>query len=167
MIKEEIRKLIQKATGLSQEEIQVERPENEAHGDYSTNVALQLKREPEEIVRKVKSDLGEEAKASSSPFAIAWVFERIEAVKPGFINFFISKEYLQKQVKEILKQGEDYGKVHPVKSAKSGAKQFNRVNLEFISANPTGQLHLGHGRGAFWGDILANLLERAGYKIAV
>ena len=166
MIKEEIRKLIQKATGLSQEEIQVERPENEAHGDYSTNVALQLKREPEEIVRKVKSDLGEEAKASSSPFAIAWVFERIEAVKPGFINFFISKEYLQKQVKEILKQGEDYGKVHPVKSAKGGAKQFNRVNLEFISANPTGQLHLGHGRGAFWGDILANLLERAGYKIA-
>ena len=141
MIRQEIINLIQKATGKPKEEIQVERPENEVYGDYSTNIALQLKKDPAEIVKKIKPDL----------------FEKIEIAKPGFINFFLSKEYLQKQVGEILKQGERFGQL------KIGKKQ--KTNIEFISANPTGPLHLGHGRGAFFGDTLANVLEKAGYKV--
>ncbi|PIR71855.1 MAG: arginine--tRNA ligase, partial [Candidatus Nealsonbacteria bacterium CG10_big_fil_rev_8_21_14_0_10_37_25] len=90
MIRQEIINLIQKATGKPKEEIQVEKPENEVYGDYSTNIALQLKKDPAKIVKKIKPDL----------------FEKIEVAKPGFINFFLLKEYLQKQVAEILKQGE-------------------------------------------------------------
>ncbi len=96
MTRQEIIKLIQKATGEKSEKIKVERPGDASHGDYSTNVALQLKRNPAEIVKKLKV---EEDKSSSSPFAISRVsdmFEKVEVAEPGFINFFLSKEYLQK-----------------------------------------------------------------------
>jgi len=135
MIRQEIIKLIQKATGRPPEEIRVERPEEETHGDYSTNIALQLKKSPEEIVKKLKSDL----------------FGKIELAGPGFINFFISKEYLQKQVQK-LPERINIGK-------------GEKVNIEFISANPAGELHIGNGRNAFAGDVLANVLEKAGYKV--
>lgn len=141
MVRQEIIKLIKKATGKSQKAIQVEHPEEKSHGDYSTNIALQLKKNPSEIAKKLKSDL----------------FEKVEVAGPGFINFFISKEYLQKQIREILKEKDKFGQL------KIGKNQ--KVNIEFISANPTGPLHLGHGRGAFYGDTLANVFQKAGYKI--
>ena len=141
MIRQEIINLIQKATGKPKEEIQVEKPENEVYGDYSTNIALQLKKDPAKIVKKIKPDL----------------FEKIEVAKPGFINFFLSKEYLQKQVGEILRQKERFGQL------KIGGNK--KTQVEFISANPTGPLHIGNGRGAFFGDTLANVLEKAGYKV--
>jgi len=141
MIRQEIIKLIQKAVGKSPAEISVKHPEEKAHGDYSTNIALQLKKDPNEIVEKLKSDL----------------FEKVEVAEPGFINFFLSREYLQKQVKEVLKQKEKFGQLKPGKSKKT--------NIEFISANPTGSLHIGNGRNAFSGDVLANVLEKAGYKV--
>jgi arginyl-tRNA synthetase len=141
MVREEIIKLIQKATGEKPEKIKVEYPEDPLHGDYSTNIALQLKKDPVQIVKKIKPDL----------------FEKIETAKPGFINFFLSKEYLQKQADEILKQGEKFGQL------KIGENK--KTQVEFISANPTGPLHIGNGRGAFFGDTLANVLEKAGYKV--
>ena len=141
MIRQEIIKLIQKAVGKSPAEISVKHPEEKAHGDYSTNIALQLKKDSNEIVEKLKSDL----------------FEKVEVAEPGFINFFLSREYLQKQVKEVLKQKEKFGQLKPGKSKKT--------NIEFISANPTGSLHIGNGRNAFSGDVLANVLEKAGYKV--
>jgi len=139
MIRQKIIKLIQKATG--EKEVRVEHPEEKAHGDYSTNIALQLKKDPKEIVAKLKSDL----------------FEKVEVAEPGFINFFISPDYLQKQVEKIIKEKEKYGQF--------GTGKEKRVNLEFISANPTGSLHIGNGRNAFAGDVLANVLEKAGYKV--
>ena len=142
MIRQEIIKLIQKATGKPQEEIRVEHPEEKSYGDYSTNIALQLKKDPSELVEKLKSDL----------------FEKVEVAGSGFINFFLSKDYLQKQVGEILKQKEKFGQL------KIGRGQ--KVNIESISANPTGPLHIGNGRNAFSGDVLANVLEKAGYKVA-
>jgi len=162
MIRQEIKNLIEKAIKELQREgvfpqfeipeIKVERPEEKAHGDYSTNVAMaiakMLKQNPAEVAEKLKY------KIQNTRYKI---LEKVEVAAPGFINFFISKEYLQGQVKEILRQKEKFGELEIGKGKK--------VNVEFCSANPTGPLHLGHGRGAFWGDALSNILEKAGYKI--
>jgi arginyl-tRNA synthetase len=84
-------------------------------------------------------------------------FNNIEFAEPGFIIFFLSKEYLQKQVGEVLKKGEKFGDL------KIG--RGKKINLEFISANPTGPLTLGNGRGGFAGDVLANVLKKVGYQV--
>ncbi len=143
MIREEIKILVRKAIIFlykKEVEIRIDRPVEVAYGDYSTNVAMALKNNPQEIADSIKSD----------------ILEKTE-VKNGFINFFISKEYLQKQVGEILKQKNKYGDLKMGKGEK--------VNIEFCSANPTGPLHLGHGRGAFWGDVLSNVFSKAGYNV--
>ena len=142
MIRQEIIKLIQKSTNKPQKEIQVAYPEKGSFGDYSTNVALQLKKPAAEIIKKLKSDL----------------FEKIEVAGPGFINFFLSKEYLQKQVGDILKKKERFGQLEIGKGKK--------ISIEFICANPTGELHIGHGRGAFFGEALANTFQKAGFGVA-
>jgi len=162
MIRNEIKSLIKQAIKELQKqgklakfdipEILVECPENKAHGDYSTNIALQItkkaKREPIEIANLISSKF----KVQSSK-----LFEKIEVVEPGFINFFVSKEFLQKQVADVLKQKQKFGDL------KIG--RGKKINIEFISANPTGSLHIGNGRGAFFGNALSNVLEKAGYKI--
>jgi arginyl-tRNA synthetase len=143
MIREEIEKLTERAIkDLYDKEVKIgiEHPAELSFGDYSTNIAMILKKNPQEIANAIKSP----------------IFEKIE-VKNGFINFFISKEYLQNQVKEILEKGEKFGQLNIGKNQKA--------QIEFISANPTGPLHIGNGRGAFFGDTLANVLEKAGYKI--
>lgn len=144
MIREEIKELISKTIKKlykTEAEVRIERPENKDFGDYSTNVAMLLKKNPQEIANNIKS-----------PF-----LDKIE-VKNGFINFFISKEYLQKQVSEVSKGKEKFG------SLKIGKGQ--KVNVEFVSANPTGPLTLGNGRGGFCGDVLSNVLKSAGYKVS-
>ena len=141
MVREKIIKLIQKAVSQPLEKIQVKHSENIAYGDYSANIALQLKKPATEIAEKLKCSL----------------FEKIEIKGLGFINFFISKKYLQEQIKEILKKKEKYGELS------IGEKK--KIQVEFISANPTGPLHIGNGRGAFFGDTLANVLEKAGFKV--
>jgi arginyl-tRNA synthetase len=121
-------------------EIEIDRPAESAFGDYATNIAMVIKKNPQEIADSIKSD----------------ILDKIE-VKNGFINFFISKNYLQKKVGEILKKKDNYGNLKIGKGKK--------IDIEFCSANPTGPLHLGHGRGAFWGDTLSNVFEKAGYKV--
>jgi arginyl-tRNA synthetase len=174
MIREKIKNLIQKAIKELQEEkifpefergplaggrwvgwspeIKVEHPEEKIHGDYSTNVAMAIAKLVEKEPMETAKILGSRLKVLGSRF-----FERVEVAKPGFINFFLKKEFLQKQVREILKNGEKFGQLKIGKNIKT--------NVEFISANPTGQLHIGNGRGAFWGDCLANVLEKAGFKV--
>ncbi|RLC40286.1 MAG: arginine--tRNA ligase [Candidatus Nealsonbacteria bacterium] len=133
-------------------EIKIEHSKEKDHGDYSTNVAMEIakntKKRPMEIAENLKSQISN----LKSNF-----FEKIEVAEPGFINFFLSKEFLQTQIKEILKKGKEFGKLNIGKNKK--------VNVEFISANPTGPLTLGNGRGGFYGDTLANVLEKAGYKV--
>ena len=184
MIKKEIATLIEKSTKQLQKEkklpefeiseILVERPAKIAHGDYSTNVAMTIgketKKNPLEIAQNLKSKILNPAPETSfrcgtSPapsFALvlglkSGLFDKVEIAPPGFINFFLSKEYLQKQIGEILKEGEKFGQL------KIGKNQ--KINVEFISANPTGPLTLGNGRGGFCGDVLSNVLERAGFKV--
>jgi arginyl-tRNA synthetase len=142
MIREEIEKLIKKAVkNLYKKEVKVrvERPTEAVYGDYATNVAMALKKNPQEIANTIKAD----------------IFEKVE-VKNGFINFFISKKYLQQKIESILKEKDKFG------SLKIG--KGKKINVEFISSNPTGPLHIGNGRGGFYGDVLANVLDKAGYK---
>jgi arginyl-tRNA synthetase len=182
MVRNEIKELIKTAIkklqnegvfpGFEIPEIEVEHPENKVFGDYSTNIALAIYRtlaegldtHVNELIwaagknpyHRSPKDVGEEIKKiieSDNNLII----KKIEIAGPGFINFFVSEEYLQNQVEEILKQKNDYGKLEIGKKEK--------INVEFISANPTGPLTLGNGRGGFCGDVLANVLEKAGYKV--
>jgi len=161
MIRQEIKNLIEKSIKELQKKgvfsafnipkIRVEQPEIKGRGDYATNIAMAIAREsknsPTETAENLKSQI---LSLKSS------IFEKIEITNPGFINFFLAKEYLQKQIEEILKKKDKFGQVDTGKGKK--------VNVEFISANPTGPLTLGNGRGGFCGDVLTNVLNKAGYK---
>lgn len=141
--KEEILKILKKVTG---EDVVLEHPKNEVFGDYTTNIVLRSKispRETEVLIQKLN-----QVKPSS--------VERIE-MKGSFINFWLSKDYLQNQVLEIMKQGSNYG----------SSKRFSgkKARVEFISANPTGPLHIGNARGGPIGDVLSNVLEKSGFKV--
>ncbi len=150
MIREEIRKLIQEV--LPEETtIEIERIENKSFGDYSINAAFKIaktfKKNPMEAAEIIV------AKCKSSDTDL---FVKIEISQPGFINFFLSEKYLQKQVEAIWEKGKKYGEVN--------FGQNQKVQVEFISANPTGPLTLGNARGGFFGDVLASVLQKAGYQ---
>jgi len=161
-MREEIKNLLEKSLKELQKEkifpkfnipeIQIEHPEEKAHGDYATNVAMVITKQIKKNPLEIANILGSRLKVLGDR-----LFEKIEVAEPGFINFFLSKECLQKEVGEILKRKEKFGQLKIGKGKK--------VNIEFCSANPTGPLHLGHGRGAFWGDTLANVLNKAGHKV--
>lgn len=128
----------------------VERPRDPLHGDYSTNVAMQLarplKRPPREIAAALIDRLGEAPGVT-----------RVEIAGPGFINFFLEPTVQLGVIGAILDAPERYGN--------SELPEEVSVHVEFCSANPTGPLHVGHGRGAAYGMALANLLEAAGYLV--
>lgn len=159
-MKQEIKNLIKKALadlGFDVPEIIVETPKIAEHGDYSTNVVMilakKLKKSPAEIANLIKSKIEPFDSAQGEPVGS---IEKIEVVG-GFVNFYLAKEYLQQQVAKILKQKDKYG------SLKIGKNK--KINIEFISANPTGPLTLGNGRGGFGGDVLANVFTKSGYKV--
>lgn len=133
----------------------IDHPAEKIHGDYSTNIGLRLasilKKDPCEIATQI----GDLLLAQKSDRVL-----KVEVVHPGFLNIFLSEKFIQNEVKNILKQKDKYGSL----KINIPAPQ-KKVLLEFLSINPTGDLHLGHGRGAFWGDVLANVLEKAGYNI--
>jgi arginyl-tRNA synthetase len=140
MIKAKIKKLIK---DIVKKEVHLEHPTNTEFGDYSTNVALQAKIEPEKIVDKLKDNP---------------LFEKVEKAGPGFINFTLSKKALQEELAEVIKQQDDYGQLD--------IGQNKKVQVEFISANPTGPLTVANARGGPFGDVLANLLKKAGFRVA-
>lgn len=147
-IKDEIRKIVQKdfpAQGGPASGWSVERPENPLHGDYSSNAALVLAkkegRNPKEFAEELKNKL------LSNPIA-KWI-EKIEVAGTGFLNFFIAKKALFNALG------------NPV----SKLDKTLKINIEFVSANPTGPLTMANGRGGFYGDALANILEARGHKV--
>ena len=125
-----------------------------AHGDYATGIAMQmarkLKKNPLEIAKNLKIAIEKIPQSKK-------IYEKIEIAGPGFINFFVKKEYLQKGIGQILKAGDAFG------STKLG--KGKKTQVEFISGNPSGQLHVGNGRSAFFGDVLASVLSAAGFKV--
>ncbi len=129
--------------------ILIERPKQAGHGDFSTNIALQLAKQ---LGRKPR-DLAVELAAALS----AEGFERPEVAGPGFINFRLKTGARFAVIGRVLEQGARYGH-----AARPGAEA---VQVEFVSANPTGPLHVGHGRQAALGDAIAALLESQGHKV--
>src|SRR6478609_92395 len=154
-IKEEIRAAVLKA-GLATEEqipdVILEIPKEKAHGDYSTNMAMQLARVAKKAPRMIAEALIENFDRSKASI------EKIELAGPGFINFYMNNAYLTDLITTVLDAGEKYGETTV------GGKQ--KVQVEFVSANPTGDLHLGHARGAAVGDSLCNILAKAGYDVS-
>ncbi|RTZ59043.1 MAG: arginine--tRNA ligase [Gammaproteobacteria bacterium] len=149
-LKKEIQKLIEEKYNLSGIEFKVERPKRKEFGDLATNVAFllakHLKRNPFEIA----NEIAEELKKNPS-------FESVEVAKPAFINIRFSKDYYYGVLRDILSKGLDY--------FKENFGLGRKVQVEYVSANPTGPLHLGHGRGAVVGDVIANLLEFYGWDV--
>lgn len=138
------------AIELPLEKIIIETPKTKDHGDYASNVAMQLTRQlhtnPREIANKIV-DACDLSKANVS---------HIEIAGPGFLNFTLSKDRFSQVIADILEQKENYGQ-----QLANGIK----VDLEYVSANPTGSLHLGHARGAAWGDSCARIMKKAGYDV--
>ncbi|WML41681.1 arginine--tRNA ligase [Neobacillus sp. OS1-2] len=154
-IKEEIRAAVLRA-GLAAEEqipdVILETPKEKAHGDYSTNMAMQLARVAKKAPRMIAEALVENFDRSKASI------EKIELAGPGFINFYMNNSYLTDLIPTILEAGDQYG------STTVGGGE--KIQVEFVSANPTGDLHLGHARGAAVGDSLCNILAKAGYDVS-
>jgi arginyl-tRNA synthetase len=128
----------------------IERARDSRHGDFATNVALVLAKPARRNPRELAQALLEALPASE-------LVERCEMAGPGFINFYLSPTAYHRLVPQILKQGPDYGR--------SRIGEGKRVQVEFVSANPTGPLHVGHGRGAAYGSAVADLLTAVGYEV--
>ncbi len=130
--------------------LQMERSKDRQHGDFACNVALMLakpaRRKPRDIAEAIVAVL-----SSSGQIA------KIEIAGPGFINFFLAADAYHAVINEIQTKGDRYGR--------SNVGANKSIQVEFVSANPTGPLHVGHGRGAAYGATVANLLEAMGYKV--
>ena len=128
----------------------VERPKHNEHGEVSTNAPLI-------VAGKIKSNPQEVAKALVAKLSGEEMFASVAIAGPGFINFFLTPGYWQEVLRKIISLKDDYGR--------SDSGKGRKVNLEFVSANPTGPLHVGHARGAVFGDALGRLLEFSGYDV--
>ncbi len=125
-------------------------PKQEEHGDFASNFALMMASVLKMPPRKIAEALGAVLEKDA-------IFSKVEVAGPGFLNFFISDSFWQNNLKTILEAGSSYGQ--------SAEGMGRKVLVEFVSANPTGPLHVGHGRGAAVGDSLARVLKAAGYDV--
>ncbi|MFC5775739.1 arginine--tRNA ligase [Ectobacillus antri] len=155
LLKEEIKAAVIKA-GLATEEqmpnVVLEVPKDKANGDFSTNMAMQLARVAKKAPRMIAEELVQNIDQTKASV------EKIDIAGPGFINFYMDNSYLTDLIPAILQAGEAYGETN--------TGQGQKVQVEFVSANPTGDLHLGHARGAAVGDTLCNILAKAGYDVS-
>lgn len=131
--------------------VSVERSKDSKHGDFSTNLALILAKPCQKAPKVIAEALINALKSHAD-------VERVEMVMPGFINFFISHKATYQIIQTVLEQGDHFGR--------SQIGQDHKVILEFVSANPNGPLHVGHGRGAAFGASLGNVLAFAGFKVS-
>ncbi len=128
-----------------------EKPRTESHGDLTTNIAMIAAKHLKTNPRQLAQQIIEKLKLDST------IVEKTEIAGPGFINFRFSNKYYHAQLADILKKGNQFGK--------SGTGNKLKTQVEFVSANPTGPLTVGHGRGAVYGDTVARLLEWTGYDV--
>lgn len=153
-LKEQIRAAVLKAE-LAQEaeipDVVLEKPKDKSHGDFATNIAMQLARVAKKAPRQIAEAIVANLDASKASV------EKVDIAGPGFINFFMKNDFLTDLIPTILDAGNSYGKTEHGKGTK--------VQVEFVSVNPTGNLHLGHARGAAFGDVLCNVLSAAGYDV--
>ena len=130
----------------------IEKPANSANGDFSSNISLAgakaFKKAPRMIAQSIADNIDLEGT----------LFEKVEIAGPGFLNFYLSQRYYSEIVKDVITRGEDYGA--------SDFGKGKKVLVEFVSANPTGPMHIGNARGGAIGDCLAAVLEKAGYNVS-
>ena len=145
-----LKKSLDKLNIELENDIVIEKPAKKENGDYSTNIALTLTKKlhqsPMEIATSIKENLEKED-----------VIEDIQIASPGFINIYLKKEYLLSYINKIITENKNYGK--------NNIGNNKKINIEFVSANPTGILHIGHGRGATYGDNLARIMNFSGYDV--
>ena len=128
----------------------IERTRDDSHGDFASNVAMRLAKPARRSPRDLAGEIVEHISDSDE-------LDKVEIAGPGFINFYLSAASYHRELRTILAQGEDYGRKPP--------RQSPRIHLEFVSANPTGPLHVGHGRHAAFGATVGNLLESQGLPV--
>jgi len=132
-------------------EIVIERTRDKSHGDFACNIAMRLakiaKRKPRDLAELLVNQIGESS-----------LITKIDIAGPGFINFTLADSAFQSLVKQVLNDGDKFG------SSDVGAGK--KVQVEFVSANPTGPLHVGHGRGAAYGAVVSNLLKEVGFEVS-
>lgn len=159
--KKEVREIILGAVGAAvaaqklpaepMPDFTIEIPNDSAHGDFSCNAALVSAKAFHSNPRAIAQNIADNAVLDGT------VFDKIEVAGPGFINFFVSPRWFGETVSAVLENGADYGKVN--------VGNGKRVLVEFVSANPTGPMHIGNARGGAIGDCLSSLLEYAGYYV--
>lgn len=152
-LKHALKDAVSKAFGqeLQEDNIVIEIPKDKSHGDYSTNVAMQLTRILKNNPRKIAEGIMEALDKDVADI------ESCEIAGPGFINFKIKNTSLAKIIETVLAQGDNFGH--------NDTGHNIKVNVEYVSANPTGDLHLGHARGAAWGDSITRLMKASGYDV--
>ena len=152
LIKESLAKLPELAelVGDLAVESTVERTRDASHGDFASNIAMQLAKPARKSPRDIAAAIIEQLDDSDQ-------IDKVEIAGPGFINFYLSPVAYHRELQNILEQNDRYGR--------QPAKERPRILLEFVSANPTGPLHVGHGRLAAFGATVGNLLEAAGYPV--
>ena len=135
---------------IDEQSIVVEIPAKKENGDYSTNIALtltkKLHKSPIAIAEEIINNIEEND-----------LIDEIKIAGPGFINFYLKKDYLLNQINTIIDQNKNYGR--------NNVGHGKKINIEFVSANPTGILHIGHGRGATYGDCLARIMSYSGFDV--
>lgn len=139
-----------KSMGISDVNIYIETPKNSKNGDFSTNIAMQLtkilRKNPKLIAKEIIDNLEKSN-----------IFEKIEIAGPGFINFFVKKSSLADVLEEVFSKKENYGE--------NNIGNGEKILLEYVSANPTGDLHVGHARNAAVADSLVRIMKRSGYNV--
>lgn len=145
LIKNSLQKL-----NIETDNIIIEKPSKKENGDYSSNIALtltkKLHKSPLEIANMIKENIEYEN-----------IISEIQIANPGFINFYLKKEFIKSYINKIITEKKNYGK--------NTIGNNEKINIEFVSANPTGILHIGHGRGATYGDNLARIMNFSGYDV--
>lgn len=150
-LKEAVQKAFESAfeQSISLDDIVIEIPKDKAHGDYATNIAMKsarvLKKSPRDIATALIAHMSDE------------VISHCELAGPGFINFTMKQTALSNVIDTVLSLGDEYGR--------NDSGQGMKINVEYVSANPTGDLHLGHARGAAWGDSVTRMMKASGYEV--
>lgn len=142
-----------KASGIVPEvpDIKIETPKDKANGDFSSNVAMTLTKQAKKNPRDIAASIIEHLDQSSASI------KSVEIAGPGFINFFMDESSVTQVIPQVIAQGDNYGRSTP--------EVKEKVLIEFVSANPTGDLHIGHARNASVGDTLANIMDFAGHDV--
>ena len=153
LVERRIRAGAKAALGIEPQAVEVARPQQAEHGDFSTNLAMQLAREARRSPRDIANALISTITADADDELIL----RAEVAGPGFVNIWLKPGHVEQQVDAIRAAGANYGR--------SQTEQQKKINVEFVSANPTGPLTVGNARGAFVGDLLSRVLEAVGHEV--